>query len=127
MWNKINETFDDFHKWEARKEIQPILQTEELKVHTEILEESMTLTKENVEATKQVIEATKCIAEFTKKNQESSKVQFIASIIVSSIALIIALYSFFYSIESSQTSSHLLEKQIKNQELIIKFLSGKNK
>lgn len=65
-------------------ENQQIIQAEELKKQTLILDEARSLTNKNAEYTKQALE-------FTLKNQKSSTRQFWTSIIIAGASLIVAL------------------------------------
>ena len=70
---------------------QPKIQTAELQKQTSVLEDMKELTKLNAKYVKQ-------IAELTIENQKSATKQFWASIIVSTVALIIAFGSLIISI-----------------------------
>lgn len=65
-------------------ENEQFIQTEELKKQTLILNEARNLTNENAAYTKQVLEC-------TLQNQKSSTRQFLASIIIAGVALIVAI------------------------------------
>lgn len=65
-------------------ENQQIVQAEELKRQTLILEEAKSLTMENAKYTKQALEC-------ALKNQKSSTRQFWASIIIAGVALLVAI------------------------------------
>lgn len=65
-------------------ENQQIIQAEELKRQTLILEEAKSLTIENAKYTKQALEC-------AHQNQKSSTRQFWASIIIAGVALIVAI------------------------------------
>lgn len=69
-------------------ENQQIIQAEELKRQTLILEEARSLTNENAKYTRQVLEC-------TLQNQKSSTRQFWASIIIAGTALIVAILTLF--------------------------------
>lgn len=88
------ETLEKFKKtmaWGTREEILQTIQALELEKHTEILNDAKNITKENAEYVKR-------IAQLTLENQKISTRQFWASIIVSSVALIIAIASFIVTI-----------------------------
>lgn len=68
-------------------ENQQIVQAEELKKQTLILEEARILTNKNAEYAKQALES-------ALKSQKSSNRQFLASIIISGVALIVAILTF---------------------------------
>lgn len=87
-------TLENFKKtiaWGTREEILQTIQALELERHTEILNDAKNITKENAEYVKR-------IAQLTLENQKISTRQFWASIIVSSVALIIAIASLIVSI-----------------------------
>ncbi len=88
------ETLENFKRtmaWGTREEILQTIQALELERHTEILNDAKNITKENAEYVKK-------IAQLTLENQKISTKQFWASIIVSSVALMIALASFIFSV-----------------------------
>ena len=84
-------SFERYMAMQAEKEMQPKMQTAELQKQTSALADMKELTKLNAEYVKQ-------IAELTIENQKSATKQFIASIIVSAVALIIAGASLCVSI-----------------------------
>ncbi len=69
-------------------ENQQIIQAEELKKQTLILDEARSLTNENAGYTKKVLEC-------TLQNQKSSTRQFWASIIIAGASLLVALFALF--------------------------------
>lgn len=91
-------------------------QTEEAKKQTSLLEETKEISYENVICTKQMIS---CALE----NQKSSNRQFKASMVVSIVAIVIALVSLVYGVISSINTSKLYEQQLQKQEKIIEILN----
>lgn len=92
-------------KKQAEKERQTQTQLNELHKQTTTLTDVKELTRINIECIQNVVNLTsenteivKQIAKMTEENQKSSTKQFWASIIVSSVALIIALCSLIVSI-----------------------------
>ena len=92
-------------KKQAEKEKQIQTQLNELHKQTSTLTDVKELTRINIECIQNVVNLTsenteivKQIAKMTKENQKSSTKQFLASIIVSGVALIIALGSLIVSI-----------------------------
>ena len=89
---------DDIWAQHIEKEVQPQKQTEELEKQTAILSILKKLTHINVKCVEDInrltsknAESVKQIVEMTLENQKSSNKHFWASIIVSTIAVIIAL------------------------------------
>jgi len=87
------------------KEAQPKKQTIELQKQTAALTDVKELTRVNIECIQSIVDlnaentkTVKQIAQMTEENQKSSTKQFIASIIVSAAALIIAFSSLIISI-----------------------------
>lgn len=77
---------------ELHKQTSTLTDVKELtRINIECIQNIVSLTSENTETVKQ-------IAKMTEENQKSSKRQFIASIIVSAVALLIAGASLFVSI-----------------------------
>lgn len=77
---------------ELQKQPSTLTDVKELtRINIECIQNIVTLTSENTETVKQ-------ISKMTEENQKSSKRQFIASIIVSAAALIIAFSSLIISI-----------------------------
>lgn len=91
-------------------------QTEEAKKQTSLLEETKEISHENVMCTKQMISC-------TLENQQSSNRQFMASMIMSIVAIGIALISLIYGIISSNNTSKLYEQQLQKQDKIIELLN----
>lgn len=89
--NEILKKFEKAMPFASREQILQTIQALELEKHTEILNDAKNITKENAEYVKK-------IAQLTLENQKISTRQFWASIIVSSVALIIAIASFIVSI-----------------------------
>lgn len=92
-------------KKQAEKERQIQTQLNELHKQTSTLTDVKELTRINIECIQNVVsltsentETVKQIAKMTEENQKSSTKQFWASIIVSGVALIIALCSLIVSI-----------------------------
>lgn len=90
---------------QVEKEKQTQTQLNELHKQTSTLTDVKELTRINIECIQNVVNLTsenteivKLIAKMTKENQKSSTKQFLASIIVSGVALIIALGSLIVSI-----------------------------
>lgn len=90
---------------QAEKEKQIQIQLNELHKQTTTLTDVKELTRINIECIQNVVsltsentETVKQIAKMTEENQKSSTKQFLASIIVSGVALIIALGSLIVSI-----------------------------
>jgi hypothetical protein len=90
---------------QAEKEQQIQTQLNELHKQTSTLTDVKELTRINIECIQNIVsltsentESVKQIAKMTEENQKSSKRQFIASIIVSTVALLIAGASLFVSI-----------------------------
>lgn len=90
---------------QAKKEKQIQAQMNELHQQTSTLSDVKELTKINIDCIKNIVnltsentETVKQIAQMTEENQKSSTKQFIASIIVSAAALIIAFSSLIISI-----------------------------
>lgn len=95
----------EFAKKQAEKEKQTRTQLNELHKQTSTLTDVKELTRINIECIQNVVnlisentETVKQIAKMTEENQKSSTKQFIASIIVSAAALIIAFSSLIISI-----------------------------
>ena len=89
----------------AQKEKQIQTQLNELHKQTSTLTDVKELTRINIECIQNIVtltsentETVKLIAKMTEENQKSSKRQFIASIIVSAAALLIAFSSLIISI-----------------------------
>lgn len=82
--DKINNTTDFI----TEKAHAPIEQKKELQKQTFILEEAKNITTQNAEYIKQ-------IADYTIRNEKSSKQQFIASIIIASVALLVSIIALF--------------------------------
>ena len=91
-------------------------QTEEAKKQTSLLEETKEISHENVLCTKQMINC-------TLENQKSSNRQFMASMVVSIVAIAIALVSLIYGVVSSNNTSKLYEQQLQKQDKIIELLN----
>ena len=91
-------------------------QTEEAKKQTSLLEETKEISHENVLCTKQMINC-------TLENQKSSNRQFMASMVVSIVAIAIALGSLIYGVVSSNNTSKLYEQQLQKQDKIIELLN----
>lgn len=72
-------------------EMQPKIQIQELQKQSVILEDSSQITIENAKVVEEILNC-------TKQNQESSNRQFKASLIISSTALLIAIFSFIVSL-----------------------------
>lgn len=72
-------------------EMQPKIQIQELQKQSVILEDSNQITIENAKVVEEILNC-------TKQNQESSNRQFKASLIISSTALLIAIFSFIVSL-----------------------------
>lgn len=92
-------------KKQAEKERQIQTQLNELHKQTSTLTDVKELTRINIESIQSIVsltsentETVKQIAKMTEENQKSSTKQFWASIIVSGVALIIALCSLIVSI-----------------------------
>mgnify|MGYP004647609229 FL=1 len=92
-------------KKQAEKERQIQAQLNELHKQTSTLTDVKELTRINIECIQSIVsltsentETVKQIAKMTEENQKSSTKQFWASIIVSGVALIIALCSLIVSI-----------------------------
>lgn len=111
------------------------LKQEEINLSKQALEMSTKALKESKE-TKQHIQdisvsvseamtITKDIAEYTKTNQKSANKQFCASIFISIIALIIAIFSFISSCKSSSNIEKSLKKQIEQNESLLQILESK--
>lgn len=92
-------------------------QTEEAKKQTSLLEETKEISHENVMCTKQMISC-------TLENQQSSNRQFMASMIMSIVAIGIALISLIYGVISSNNTSKLYEQQLQKQDKIIELLKN---
>ena len=71
--------------------MQPKIQIQELQKQSVILEDSNQITIENAKVVEEILNC-------TKQNQESSNRQFKASLIISSTALLIAIFSFIVSL-----------------------------
>lgn len=93
-------------------------QTEEAKKQTSLLEETKEISHENVICTKQIIAC-------TLENQTSSNKQFKASMIISLVAIGIALVSLIYGVISSNNTAKQYEQQLQKQDKIIELLSRK--
>lgn len=90
---------------QVEKERQIQIQLSELHKQTSTLTDVKEFTRINIECIQNIVsltsentETVKQIAQMTEENQKSSKRQFIASIIVSTVALLIAGASLFVSI-----------------------------
>ena len=90
---------------QAEKEKQIQTQLNELRKQTSTLSDVKELTRVNIECIQNIVnltsentETVKQIAKMTEENQKSSKRQFIASIIISATALLVAFSSLIISI-----------------------------
>ena len=93
---------------QAEKERQIQTQLNELHKQTSTLTDVKELTRINIECIQNIVsltsentETVKQIAKMTEENQKSSAKQFIASIIVSLVAILIAFASFIVSLIQS--------------------------
>lgn len=91
------------------------MQTNEAKHQTSLLSEAKELSKEYINCTRQILE-------YTRQNQISGDKQFKASIIISIIAIIIALASLIYSYVSTKGATKQYEQQLLKQDRIIELL-----
>ena len=115
-------------RMEELKEEEINISKQALEMSTKALEESKE-TKQHIQSiATSVSEAmiiTKDIAEYTKTNQKSASKQFYASIIISIIALLIAIFSFISSCKSSSNIENSLNTHTEQNKEIIEILENK--
>ncbi len=93
MYNQMSSAISakEIQAKQKELEMQPKIQIQELQKQSVILEDSNQITIENAKVVEEILNC-------TKQNQESSNRQFKASLIISSTALLIAIFSFIVSL-----------------------------